>query len=203
MEKSKRFLMRFLPAMAWLLMITLPEASGQTGGGYDLTLNAIDGGGVIVSTGGSYSLSGTIGQPDVSTALSGGDYSLAGGFWAGVPYTNVTSWDTDADGKGDVAVWRPDGGVWYTLLSGSPGSFTGAQWGISTDRPVPGDYSGDGKSDIAVWRPSLGTWFILPSNSPGEYIATQWGVSSDITAAADYDGDERTDIAVWRPGTGT
>jgi hypothetical protein len=39
----------------------------------------IDGGGGT-SAGGSYSVSGTIGQPDAGT-LSGGNYELVGGFW--------------------------------------------------------------------------------------------------------------------------
>ena len=55
-------------------------ASAQTGGGYDLTWNAIAGGGAIFSTGGAYSLGGTIGQADAGT-MSGGNYSLIGGFW--------------------------------------------------------------------------------------------------------------------------
>ena len=55
----------------------------QTGGGYDLTWNTIDNGGdAMFSSGGSYSLGGTLGQFDVET-LSGGSYSLAGGFWGG------------------------------------------------------------------------------------------------------------------------
>ena len=53
--------------------------SAQSGGGYDLTWNTIDGGGGT-STGGAYTLSGTIGQPDAGT-LSGGVYTLNGGFW--------------------------------------------------------------------------------------------------------------------------
>src|SRR4051794_17923273 len=39
-----------------------------------------DGGGT--STGGIYSVSGTIGQPDAGGAMSGGTYSLTGGFWS-------------------------------------------------------------------------------------------------------------------------
>ena len=54
-------------------------ASAQSGGGYDLTWNTIDGGGGT-STGGAYSLSGTIGQPDAGS-MSGGAYALNGGFW--------------------------------------------------------------------------------------------------------------------------
>ena len=40
----------------------------------------IDGGGGTV-TGGTYTVSSTIGQPDAGT-LSGGSYSLTGGFWS-------------------------------------------------------------------------------------------------------------------------
>ena len=50
--------------------------------GYDLSWYTIDGGGATFSTGGSYSLGGTIGQPDAG-ALSGGPYTLNGGFWGG------------------------------------------------------------------------------------------------------------------------
>jgi hypothetical protein len=39
-------------------------------------------GGGGTSTGGTYSVSGTIGQPDASGAMTGGNYSLTGGFWA-------------------------------------------------------------------------------------------------------------------------
>jgi len=67
-----------------MLTMGLRTASAQTGGGYDLTWNSIDGGGATFSTGGGYSLGGTIGQADAG-ASSGGAYSLNGGFWAGVP----------------------------------------------------------------------------------------------------------------------
>jgi hypothetical protein len=49
--------------------------------GYDLSWYTIDGGGAI-STGGSYALGGSIGQPAVGV-LSGGTYTLSGGFWSG------------------------------------------------------------------------------------------------------------------------
>ena len=60
----------------------LSHAHAQTGGGYDLSWSTIDGGGMMFSTGGGYSLGGTMGQPDAGT-LSGGGYTLAGGFWSG------------------------------------------------------------------------------------------------------------------------
>jgi hypothetical protein len=42
----------------------------------------LDGGGGT-SSGGSYTLSGTIGQPDAGV-LTGGPYTLSGGFWPGI-----------------------------------------------------------------------------------------------------------------------
>lgn len=46
---------------------------------YTLDWSTVDGGGGT-STGGVYSVSGTIGQPDAGT-MSGGNYTLQGGFW--------------------------------------------------------------------------------------------------------------------------
>jgi hypothetical protein len=51
-------------------------------GGYTLDWWTVDGGGYTFSTGGSYSLGGTIGQPDAG-ASSNGTYTLASGFWGG------------------------------------------------------------------------------------------------------------------------
>ena len=49
---------------------------------YTIDWHTIDGGGGS-STGGVYSVSGTIGQPDASvTPMTGGAYSVTGGFWA-------------------------------------------------------------------------------------------------------------------------
>ena len=48
---------------------------------YSINWYKIAGGGGT-STNGQYSLSGTIGQPDASGAMTGGNYSLTGGFWA-------------------------------------------------------------------------------------------------------------------------
>jgi len=67
--------------LVFLLVVT--SAFAQSGGSYDLTWNTVDGGGAMFSTGGSYSLGGTIGQADTGE-LSGGAYTLAGGFWIGV-----------------------------------------------------------------------------------------------------------------------
>ena len=55
----------------------------MTGGDYDLSWSTIDGGGGR-SSGGPYTLTGTIGQPDAAWS-AGGDYELLGGFWPGGP----------------------------------------------------------------------------------------------------------------------
>jgi len=60
------------------------SARAQT---YDLSWFSIDGGGGT-SSGGTYSVTGTIGQPD-SGVLSGGNYSIVGGFWSAFAPTPV------------------------------------------------------------------------------------------------------------------
>ena len=50
--------------------------------GYNLSWWTADGGGYTFSTGGSYSLGGTIGQPDAGLLIGPG-YTLVGGFWSG------------------------------------------------------------------------------------------------------------------------
>ena len=54
------------------------RATAQT---YTVDWYKVAGGGGT-STGGTYEVSGTIGQPDASGAMSGGNYSVTGGYWA-------------------------------------------------------------------------------------------------------------------------
>ena len=62
-----------------LVILTATVASGQ----YELSWYTIDGGGGQ-SSGGDFSVIGTIAQPDAAWS-SGGDYELLGGFWPGGP----------------------------------------------------------------------------------------------------------------------
>ncbi len=94
------------------LAFTALVARAQTN--YTIDWHTIDGGGGT-STGNVYSVSGTIGQPDASGAMTGGNYSLTGGFWSVIgavqlpgsplltititgPSTVVVSWPSPSTG---------------------------------------------------------------------------------------------------------
>jgi len=96
---------------------------------YSIDWFTIDGGGGT-STGGVYSVSGTIGQPDAGT-LSGGSYTLVGGFWGivsavqtpGAPFLSI------ARSNASVTVSWPRPATGFVLdevpaLTGSPPPWT-------------------------------------------------------------------------------
>jgi len=90
-------------------------------------------GGGGTSTGGIYSVSGTIGQHDAGGPMTGGNYSLTGGFWAlisvvqtpGAPtlyishagnaitvyWQNVSGWSLQQNANLATASWSASGGV--------------------------------------------------------------------------------------------
>jgi N-acetylneuraminic acid mutarotase len=106
--------------------------------------------------------------------------------------------DFDADGKADIAVFRPSDATWYLLQSMQ--GFTAARWGISSDKIVPADYDGDRKTDIAIYRD--GVWYVLRSFD-GQISIVQFGLADDIPLPYDFDGDERADFIVFRPSNNT
>jgi hypothetical protein len=65
-----------------LLFATVSLVSAQSGGGYELS-RAVVSSGSGQSSGGAYSLTSTLGQPEAGAAQNGGDYNLGGGFWGG------------------------------------------------------------------------------------------------------------------------
>lgn len=78
------------------LILTASTASAQ----FDLSWHTIDGGGATFSTGGTFRLGGTIGQPDAGV-MTGGTFTLIGGFWAGAT-TTTPPCEGDVDGDGDI-----------------------------------------------------------------------------------------------------
>lgn len=98
--------------------------------------------------------------------------------------------DFDGNLTSDVAIWRPNNGIWYIR------NISAQQWGAEGDIPVNGRYNSDAVVDLAVWRPTEGIWYI---KNIGTY---QWGTVGDVPVPADYNGDNITDIAIWRPSNG-
>ena len=96
----------------------------------------VDGGGATFSTGGDFSLGGTIGQHDAG-AMTGGSFELVGGFWpvggaSGGPPCNPC--DTNCDGSIDLTDVEPF--IALLLEGGKPCS------------ACAGDTTGDGSVDL-------------------------------------------------------
>jgi hypothetical protein len=63
--------------LAWSLLLTATGFAQQ----YSIDWYKISGGGGT-STGATYQVTGTIGQPDAGGVMTGGNYSVTGGFWS-------------------------------------------------------------------------------------------------------------------------
>lgn len=91
---------------------------------YSINWHTIDGGGGT-STGGVYSVSGTIGQPDAGR-MSGGPYTLQGGFWAAavaVQMLDAPTLNILPSGPGQATIsWAPT----------TPGFVLQETWNLST-----------------------------------------------------------------------
>ena len=107
-----------------LLALTALTCHAQS---YFIDWYKISGGGGS-STGATYQVTGTIGQPDASGAISGGQYSVTGGFWSlisvvqtpGLPNLTITF-----VGPNSVVVSWPDTGS-YTLQTNN--NLTTSNW---------------------------------------------------------------------------
>lgn len=74
--------MKTLLSLAFSAAILSGSSQAQTGGPWSITAFTIDSGGGT-SSGGGWTLTGTIGQADASPATAtGGPFALQGGFWA-------------------------------------------------------------------------------------------------------------------------
>ena len=111
--------------------------------------------------------------------------------------------DYDADGRADIAIWRPDTGEWWVLKSSTDYDDKRAsvfRWGKLGDVPVEADYDGDRRADFAVFRPMENRWFVYES-STGKIRYHAFGLAGlDTLVPADYTGDGKADVAVYRSG---
>ena len=80
MNERKR-LAPLLAAATLSLTAAFAQVAGPEGA-FDLSWHTFDSGGGT-SNGGTFEVTGTIGQPDAGPALAGGVYQVLGGFWAG------------------------------------------------------------------------------------------------------------------------
>jgi hypothetical protein len=109
---------------------------------YSIDWHTIDGGGGT-STGGVYSVSGTIGQPDAGGPMTNGQYSVTGGFWALPTAVQVTGAPTlaivlAAPGQATIS-WVPNtpGFVLQETWVLSPSNWTNSTSGATNPIVVP------------------------------------------------------------------
>jgi hypothetical protein len=145
--------------------ILLPSSFCLTARGQSYSINwyKIAGGGGTssgtTSSGGQISLSGTIGQPDASGAMTGGNYSMTGGFWSmlavvqtsGAPALAITH-----SGNSVTVSWPNTGS--YTLQQNSnlaaPAGWTTSGYTITT---------ANGTNSITI-TPATGNLFFRLAN---------------------------------------
>jgi hypothetical protein len=120
---------------SWLVVMAATVGIGLHAQSYSIDWYKIAGGGGT-SSNGQYSLSGTIGQPDASGAMSGGGYSVTGGFWSlinvvqtpGAPLLSITYAGNQA-----IISW-PVSVTGYTLQTNN--NLAAASWGNYTGTVV-------------------------------------------------------------------
>jgi hypothetical protein len=110
--------------------------------------------------------------------------------------------DYNGDLKSDYVVTRNVEGrkTWF-IHNGA--THNQAQWGLSTDSPVSGDFDGDNKADITVYRPdnAPNSFFYSLLSFNNTLLARELGrIGDDPSVVGDYDGDGKTDFAVYRAG---
>ena len=116
---------------------------------YSIDWYKIAGGGGT-STGGTYAVSGTIGQHDAGGPMTGGNYSLTGGFWALISVVQTPGAPTLYISQSGNTVK-----VYWQAVSG---------WNLQQNSNLanPGGWSVNNS-----WAPSNGTNYLSLSSPPG------------------------------------
>jgi hypothetical protein len=142
LEQSARELVQPKTWRTFVTVLGFAAVSINAHAQYSIDWHTIDGGGGT-STGGVYSVSGTIGQPDAGGPMTNGQYSVTGGFWAlptavqtaGAPTLTISR---DAPGYALVS-WTPNtpGFVLEETWSLSPSNWTNSPSGAANPVVVP------------------------------------------------------------------
>lgn len=123
-------------------IVTTAVAVSASAQNYSIDWFTIDGGGGT-SSGGVYSLSGTIGQPDAGATMTGGQYTLVGGFWAlpfAIQEAGAPTLAIEPFGSGQARIsWTPNtpGFVLQENVNLSTDSWVNAPSGSSNPAIVP------------------------------------------------------------------
>jgi hypothetical protein len=88
------------PKAIFVMIAVLAVVTTSVFAQFAIPWHTIDGGGAMNSTGGLFTVSGTIGQPDAQVApvMSGGGFSVTGGFWSATLVCTLPG-DTNLDGS--------------------------------------------------------------------------------------------------------
>ena len=176
-----------------LLVAAATVAAGafaQTGGGFDLTWNTFNGGGATFSTGGTFSLGATAGQPDAGSHAAA-PFTLSGGFWFApdAPFTVAKNFSDDSPAGVTMSLTCTSGVVTpLTAIATEaiPASFTvsgflGAPTCTATEAVPPG-YTAN-QTGCAGVPLTTGACTIVNSAIPGSISIVQTTVPSpDPTA---------------------
>ena len=148
---------KFLFALSLTLLLGCAVTTrAQT---YSVNWSTIDGGGGT-STGGVYTVSGTIGQPDAGVPMSGGTFAVTGGFWSlfavqtpGAPLLSVFRTTTNT-----VAVSWPSPSTGWTLQQNT-NSVSSVNWSNVTAAILD-----DGTTKTLIVNPPSGNRFYRLKN---------------------------------------
>ncbi len=140
---------------ATVLAFLVVQWAVQAQPNYAIDWFTVDGGGGT-STGGVYSVSGTIGQPDAGPTMSGGNYAVDGGFWGiiaavqtrGAPLLTVTRTTTNT-----VAVAWPSPSTGWNLQQNT-NSVSSLNWSNVTS-----GIQDDGTAKTLIVNPPMGSRF--------------------------------------------
>ena len=108
--------------------------------------------------------------------------------------------DFDGDGKGDLVIYRANGGLWYAKTHDQHVIFRNLQWGgEASDVPLTGDFDGDGRDDLAIYRADEALWYAKTAENVVIFRQLAWGRPViDRPLVGDFDGDGRDDVGIYR-----